>query len=72
MDISMPIMSGFEATEKIREFNPDIAIFCLSANIFGEDKERAFQSGMNEFLEKPLRKADFIHKVNRYFDRRAA
>jgi len=72
MDISMPIMSGFEATEKIREFNTDIAIFCLSANIFGEDKERAFKSGMNEFLEKPLRKADFILKINRYFDRRAA
>ncbi len=72
MDISMPIMSGFEATEKIREFNSDIAIFCLSANIFGEDKERAFKSGMNEFLEKPLRKADFILKINRYFDRRAA
>lgn len=72
MDISMPVMSGFEATEKIREFNSDIAIFCLSANIFGEDKERAFNSGMNEFLEKPLKKADFILKVNRYFDRRTA
>ncbi len=72
MDISMPVMSGFEATEKIREFNSDIAIFCLSANIFGEDKERAFNSGMNEFLEKPLKKADFILKVNRYFERRTA
>jgi signal transduction histidine kinase/ActR/RegA family two-component response regulator len=72
MDISMPVMNGFDATIKIREFNLDIPIFCLSANVFNEDRERAFEVGMNEFLQKPIQKNEFITLLNKYVSKKAA
>jgi len=68
MDISMPLMNGFDATKEIRTFNKEIPIFCLSANIFEEDQEKSLEYGMNEFIEKPLNKEKLIEMLNKYFD----
>jgi signal transduction histidine kinase/CheY-like chemotaxis protein len=68
MDISMPLMNGFDATKEIRTFSKDIPIFCLSANVFEEDQEKSLEYGMNEFLEKPLKKEKLIKILNKYFD----
>ena len=58
MDISMPVMNGFEATEKIREieksYGGDVPIFAVSGNVFKQDQKRAFASGMNDFIPKPI------------------
>ena len=58
MDIQMPVMNGYEATKKIRELdNPDLAqipIIAMTANAFGEDKERALKAGMNAHIAKPV------------------
>ena len=72
MDISMPEMSGFEATELVRKFNREVPIFCLSANVFASDKQRAFSVGMNEFISKPVNKNDLILKINEFFSREVA
>lgn len=65
-DISMPQMNGFEATEIIRKFNPEIPIICLSANVFEGDQKKALQVGMNDFLEKPIKKSQLIRILNRF------
>jgi signal transduction histidine kinase/DNA-binding response OmpR family regulator len=54
MDIQMPVMDGFEATKKIREYNPDIIIIALTANAMKEDIEATVQAGMNSHLSKPI------------------
>lgn len=54
MDINMPLMNGMEATQKIREFNQSIEIIALTANVLEGDKEHFFESGMNDYLSKPL------------------
>jgi len=58
MDMQMPVMDGCEAAKIIRGMDrPDareIPIFACTANTFREDKERASQSGMNDFLIKPI------------------
>ncbi|MDP1784628.1 MAG: response regulator, partial [Sulfuricurvum sp.] len=54
MDLQMPIMDGFEATRKIREFNRDIPIFALSAAVMEHDKELTIAAGMNDHLAKPI------------------
>ena len=64
----MPLMNGFDATKEIRTFNKNIPIFCLSANVFEEDQEKSLEYGMNEFLEKPLKKEKLIKTLNKYFD----
>ena len=56
MDVQMPIMDGLEATKIIREkLNYKTTIVGLSANAFAEDKIKAVESGMDSYLEKPLK-----------------
>ena len=54
MDLQMPVMDGFEATEIIRKENKSIPIIALSAAVMEEDKEHAIQAGMNEHIAKPI------------------
>jgi len=54
MDIRMPVLDGYAATRKIREFNKKIPIVALSANDFPEDIEQSLASGMNAHLAKPI------------------
>ncbi len=58
MDMRMPVMDGCEASKKIRSLDrPDaktIPIFACTANSFKEDRIKAFDSGMNDFLTKPI------------------
>lgn len=62
MDCQMPIMDGFLATQTIREFASKIPIIALTANTSQEDRQRALDSGMNDFLSKPF-KIDQIQKI---------
>jgi signal transduction histidine kinase/CheY-like chemotaxis protein len=74
MDCNMPVMDGFEATEKIRRFlsteasfseNPDrkLKIIALTANVSASDKSECLRRGMDEVWTKPLSKSDFIQKI---------
>lgn len=66
MDMRMPNMGGLEATKTIRASDhPDAAkipIIALTANSFQEDKDRAKEAGMNDFLSKPL-EIDLLYTV---------
>ena len=53
MDIQMPNMDGYQATQKIREFSA-IPIVAMSANAFEEDKQKALSFGMNGYIAKPM------------------
>lgn len=60
MDCVMPELDGFEATKEIRakEQNLEIqkcVIVAVTANALSEDKQRCLQSGMDEYLSKPIR-----------------
>ena len=54
MDIQMPVMNGYEATEKIRAFNKKIPIIAMTANAFSEDVQAAKDAGMNSHIAKPI------------------
>ncbi len=68
MDVQMPIMSGIEATQNIRmlpgyEHVPIIGV--TAGNVLGE-KEKCLEAGMNDFLPKPVRKADLLEVLKKY------
>lgn len=58
MDIQMPVMNGYQASQEIRSLeNKDLAeipIIALTANAFDEDKKEALAHGMNAHIAKPL------------------
>ncbi len=58
MDIQMPNMDGYRAAQTIRAL-PDaryrtVPIIAMTANAFEEDKQRAFDAGMNDHISKPI------------------
>lgn len=58
MDIMMPVLNGYEATDKIRSSNKTdacvIPILAMSANAFAEDVEKSLNAGMNGHIAKPI------------------
>lgn len=58
MDIQMPVMDGYEATQKIRalknERSKTVPIIAITANAYKEDVEKASASGMNGHIAKPI------------------
>ncbi len=59
MDVQMPNMDGYTATQRLRDFESsraEIPITCLSmtANAYDEDRRKAQEAGMDGFLAKPL------------------
>ena len=67
MDIKMPVMDGYEATQKIREFNKDVIIIGQTAHAFEGFRERAIEYGCNECLSKPLVIKDLLYLMKYYF-----
>lgn len=68
MDLQMPVMGGYEATRRIRALDGEAArvpIVALTALALATDRERAHAIGMNEFLTKPIRKADLLALIER-------
>jgi two-component system, sensor histidine kinase SagS len=63
MDIQMPVMDGYEATKSIRANGYGELIICgLSANAMSSDIHLGLQSGMNDYITKPL-KVDSIQQI---------
>ena len=58
MDIQMPVMDGYKATQEIRNLpQKDLAqipIVAMTANSFDDDKRKAFEVGMNAHVAKPI------------------
>lgn len=70
MDCQMPLMSGFEASLKIRQMeakDEHVTIVALTANVMSGDKEECLRAGMDDYLPKPLRKEELGRVVDKYF-----
>jgi PAS domain S-box-containing protein len=68
MDISMPVMDGYEATKEIRSFNKDVVIIAQTAYGLMGDKEKAIAVGCNDHISKPIRNKDLYVLIRKYFD----
>ena len=67
MDVQMPVMDGYEATNQLREKGfTHIPIIGLSANAMKEDKQSALDAGMNDYLTKPIKQKALIQVLGHY------
>ena len=73
MDCMMPVMDGFEATKRIRNIEKEdpkrkpLIIFALTANAGEDDKNKCLESGMNDFISKPIKKEVIQELIKRWF-----
>jgi PAS domain S-box-containing protein len=64
MDMSMPRLNGLDATRAIRaEGGPQPFIVALTANAFASDRDICLAAGMDDFLSKPVRRAQLVEKL---------
>ncbi len=68
MDVQMPVLNGLEATRLIRKMpaKDALVIIGLSANVYDEDQKKALESGMNDYLTKPIRLVALAEKLKFY------
>ncbi|HEX2867812.1 MAG TPA: response regulator [Ignavibacteriales bacterium] len=68
MDMQMPVMNGFEATEKIRQLPEykDTPIVALTAFAMKGDREKCLEAGATDYIPKPIDSKEFIEKVKYY------
>ena len=71
MDLQMPLMDGYMATEQIRQLEPasvfkNIPIIALSASTMLDNKDRAFTVGMTDYVGKPFNPDELYRKIEYY------
>jgi len=54
LDIQMPVLNGYEAAQQIRKFNSTVPIIALTAGTIKGEKEKCIESGMNDYVSKPI------------------
>jgi CheY-like chemotaxis protein/nitrogen-specific signal transduction histidine kinase len=66
MDIKLQIISGHEATRQIRKFNKEVIIIAQTAYALSSDREKAVNSGCNDYLTKPIDKIKLGELITTY------
>ena len=66
MDHRMPDMDGIETTKRIRGLGIDVPIIALTASVVVRAKERMLKAGMNDYLAKPIIKAELALVLGRW------
>jgi len=66
MDLSMPKMDGYEATKIIKEFNKNIIVIAQTAYAYDSYKAKAFQSGCDAVIIKPLKQSELLNLLQQF------
>jgi CheY-like chemotaxis protein len=79
MDVSMPVMDGFQATKAIREWeaangqaNDPVPIIALTGHALKNDRQECLDAGMSHYLSKPVKQTELLETLEHYSGRAIA
>jgi CheY-like chemotaxis protein len=67
MDIKMPVMNGFEATQKIKEHKKELKIIGQTAYAHDNDRLKCLNAGFDNYIAKPIKIDTFLSTINQVF-----
>ena len=68
MDLQMPDMNGYEATELLKKKCPEIPIIAQTAFAMSDDREKAIEAGCDDYLAKPIKSKDLLVAVEKFIN----
>ncbi|WP_111707412.1 PAS domain-containing hybrid sensor histidine kinase/response regulator [Lutibacter citreus] len=71
MDIKMPEMDGYMATQEIRKFNKDLIIIAQTAYVLPGDKEKTIEVGCNDYISKPINKELLLEIISSHINKKS-
>ncbi len=71
LDVMMPNMDGFQLAEEIRNIDPDVPLFFISAKSMKEDILTGYKLGADDFINKPFDSEVLLHKIKAMLKRNA-
>ncbi len=66
MDLQMPEMNGYEATQILKRKFPDLPVVAQTAFAMSDDREKALDAGCDDYLAKPIKSKDLLIVVQRF------
>ncbi|MEM8689502.1 MAG: response regulator, partial [Pseudomonadota bacterium] len=72
MDVSMPVMNGYEATEQIRQLEQELGthtpIIGITAHAMADDRQKCEEAGMDDYLAKPVSPQALIEMITSWYN----
>jgi signal transduction histidine kinase/CheY-like chemotaxis protein len=69
MDMHMPVMNGYDATEIITKLRPALPVIAQTAFVLPEDMKKCYAAGCSGYLAKPIRKEQLLNTLAEYFEK---
>lgn len=66
MDLQMPEMNGYEATQMLKKKYPDLPVIAQTAFAMSDDREKALDAGCDDYLSKPIKSKDLLNITEKY------
>ncbi len=69
MDIKMPEMNGYEATNEIKKIRPELPIIAQTAYALAGEKEKILSAGCDDYLSKPIMGKVLLEKIDNFLSK---
>ncbi|HAH25349.1 MAG TPA: response regulator [Prolixibacteraceae bacterium] len=66
MDLQMPEMNGYEATQILKRKYPALPVIAQTAFAMSDDREKALDAGCDDYLAKPIKSKDLLNITEKY------
>ncbi|HLO57686.1 MAG TPA: response regulator [Bacteroidales bacterium] len=63
MDLQLPVIDGLEAIRQIKSFRPNLPIIVHTANAYGDECEKCYEAGCDEYITKPASFDQLLYKI---------